>query len=128
MLDLNRSFAVGSDSCRQFHQVSAAHNRSFIVFKFFRWFSPIFASHIKITTFEFFKPLETLYFAKSMFTASFDKHSMRFCSSFLQVITKNQCCPQIVVRRHKTRHVDACSKYTGISILGCCLLKIFLSC
>ena len=31
------------------------------------------------------------------------------------------------VRRHKTRHVDACSKYTGISNLGC-PLKIFLSC
>ena len=27
MLDLNRSFSVGSDSCWQFHQVLAAHNR-----------------------------------------------------------------------------------------------------
>ena len=62
------------------------------------------------------KPLETLCCAKSMFTVSFDKHSMRFCSSFLQVITKNQCCPQIVVRRHKTGHVDSSNKHWYIEL------------
>ena len=39
-------------------------------------------------------------------SVSFDKHSMRFCSSFLQMVTENQCCPQIVVSRHKIRHVQ----------------------
>ena len=39
--------------------------------------------------------------ACSVSFVSFDKHSMRFCSSFLQMVTENQCCPQIVVSRHK---------------------------
>ena len=43
------------------------------------------------------------WFTKSMLTVSFDKHSMWFCSSFLQMVTENQCCPQIVVSRHKIR-------------------------
>jgi len=54
-----------------------------------------------------------------MLTVSFDKHSMRFCSSFLQMVTKNQCCPQIVVSRHKIRHVQHYYKL-------CCCMKLIL--
>jgi len=64
----------------------------FVVFKLFRWFSTFFVSHVKIATFEFFKPLKTLWFTKSMLTVSFDKYSMWFCSSFLQMVSENQCC------------------------------------
>ena len=71
----------------------------------FRWFSTFFVSHVKIATFEFFKPPKALWFTKSMLTVSFDKHSLRFCSSFLQmyIITENQCCLQIIVSKHKIR-------------------------
>jgi len=87
----------------------------------FRWFSTFFVSHVKITTFEFFKPLKALWFTKSMLTVSFDKHSMRFCNSFLQMtITENQCCPQIVVSRHKIRHVQRYYK------LYCCMKFVLL--
>ena len=47
--------------------------------------------------------LKVLWFIKSMLTVSFDKHSMRFCSSFFQMITEN---PQIVISRYKIRHVQ----------------------
>ena len=56
----------------------------------------------------------------SMLTVSFDKHSMRFCSSFLQMITENQYCPQIVVSRHKIRHVQRYYK------LYCCMKLVLL--
>ena len=100
----------------------------FAVFKFFRWFSTeknlfsFFVSHIKIATFEFFKPLKALWFTKSMLTVSFDKHSMRFCSSFFQMVTENQCCPQslAVVSRHKIRHVQRYYK------LYCCMKLVLL--
>ena len=64
--------------------------------------------HVKIAIFEFFKPFKVLWFTKSMLTSfvSFDKHSMRFCSSFLQMVTENQCCPQIVISRHKIRYIQ----------------------
>ena len=52
---------------------------------------------------------------------SFDKHSMRFCSNFLQMVSKNQCCPQIVVSRHKIRHVQRYYK------LYCCMKLVLLS-
>ena len=45
----------------------------------------------KIAASEFFKPLKALWFTKRMLTVSFDKHSMRFCSSFLHMVTENQC-------------------------------------
>ena len=56
---------------------------------------------------------------KSMLTVSFDKHSMRFCSSFLQMVTENQCYPQIVISRHKIRHVQRYYKL-------CCYMKLVL--
>ena len=86
--------------------------------------STFFVSHVKIVTFEFFKPFKALWFTKSMFTVSFDKHSMRFCSSFLQ--TKNQCCPQIVVSRHKIWHVQRYYKLYCCWNLYCCKLKVFV--
>ena len=46
-------------------------------------------------------------------------HSMRFCNSFLQMVTENQCCPQIVVSRHKIRHVQRYYKL-------CCCMKLVL--
>ena len=78
-----------------------------------------FVPHVKIVTSEFFKPLKALWFTKSMLAVSFDKHSMRFCSNFLQMVTKNQCCPQIVVSRHKIRHVQRYYKL-------CCCMKLVL--
>ena len=92
----------------------------FAVFQLFRWFSTFFVSHIKIATFEFFEPLKALWFTKSMLTVSFDKHSMRFCSSFLQMVTENQCCPQIVVSRYKIRHAQRYYK------LYCCMKLVLL--
>ena len=89
------------------------------VLKFFRWSSTFFVPHVKIATSEFFKPLKALWFTKSMLTVSFDEHSMRFCSSFLQMVTENQCCPQIVVSKHKIRHVQ---HYYNI----CCCMKFVL--
>jgi len=83
-------------------------------------FSTFFVSHVKIATFKFFKLLKTLWFTKSMLTVSFDKHSMRFCSSFLQMVTENQCCPQIVVSRYKIRHVQRYYK------LYCCMKLVLL--
>jgi len=71
-------------------------------------------SHIKIVTFEFFKSFKALWFTKSMLTISFDKHSMRFCSSFLQMITENQCCPQIVVPGTKFDIFNAITNYTVV--------------
>jgi len=38
--------------------------------------SHVFVSHVKIATFEFFKPLKALWFTKSMLTVNFDKHSI----------------------------------------------------
>ena len=55
----------------------------------------------------------------TVITVSFDKHSMRFCSSFLQMVTENQCCPQIAVSRHKIRHVQRYYKL-------CCCMKLVL--
>ena len=92
----------------------------FAVLKLFRWFSTFFVSHVKIVTFKFFKPLKALWFIKSMLTVSFDKHSMRFCSSFLQMVTENQCCPQIVVSRNKIRHIQRYYK------LYCCMKLVLL--
>ena len=88
----------------------------FVIFKLFRWFSTFFISHVKIATFEFFKSLKTLWFTKSMLTVA----SMRFCSSFLQMITENQCCLQIIVSRHKIRHVQRYYK------LYCCVKLVLL--
>ena len=36
----------------------------------------VFVSHVKIATFEFFKPLKALWFTKSMLTVNFGKHSI----------------------------------------------------
>jgi len=100
----------------------------FAVFKLFRWFSTFFISHVKIATFEFFKSLKALWFTKSMLTVSFDKHSMRFCSSFLQMVTENQCCSQIVVSSTKFDMFNAITNYTVVWNLYCCELKIFVRC
>jgi len=87
-----------------------------------------FVSHVKIAAFEFFKSLTALWFTKSMLTVSFDKHSMRFCSSFLQMVTENQCCPQIVISRHKIRHVQryyklyCCMKFVSLWVENLCLM------
>jgi len=97
------------------------HPTMLAIYCLFRWFSTFFVSHVKIATFEFFKSLKALWFIKSMLIVSFDKHSMRFCSSFLQMVTKNQCCPQIVVSRHKIRHVQHYYK------LYCCMKLVLLS-
>ena len=108
-LDSNRSFVVGSAQYYQFRQVLTAHNKSRSTFHVLR--SSRQNCHLWI-----FKPLKALWFTKSILTVSFDKHLMRFCSSFLQMVTENQCCPQIVVSRHKIRPVQRYYKL-------CCCMK-----
>ena len=78
------------------------------------WGKPVIESFSYILS-----TLKALWFTKSMLIVSFDKHSMRFCNSFLQMVTENQCCPQIVVSRHKIRHVQRYYKL-------CCCMKLVL--
>ena len=51
-----------------------------------------------------------------------------FCSSFLQMITENLCCPRIVVFRHKFPHVHRYEKYVFVLNLYFFELKLFGKC
>ena len=66
-----------------------------------------------------FKTFSVIFHVIRSWPVSFDKHSMRFCSSFLQMWTENQCCSQIVVSRHKIRHIQ---RYYEL----CCSMKLEL--
>jgi len=83
-----------------------------VVFHFF------FVSHVKIATFEFFKPLKVIYqeHAHRKLRQAFDAILQQFSSN----VTQNQCCPEIVVSRHKIRHVQRYYK------LYCCMKLVLL--
>ena len=103
---------------------NACSNNS--VFELFRWFSMFFVSHVKIVTFEFFKPLKALWFIKSKLIISFDKYSI------LQQFSSNgnrKSMPQIVVSMHKIRHVQryyelyCCMKFVLLWVENLCQMS-----